>query len=214
MSAIVPITPTEVMPAIAPEHRQASYPQIFQLCQARAYGELAQMLNHYRTFLTQEFNQGAIACSVDQHIALDASLRQLEGRAGDLAIALEQNTASLDANTTTLGYNTHQLSRLNDNLEAYLSQPQQQQTQQPIYIVNEVHARGGDGGRAIADSQSSSESETDGWGYGDPLWQWAIAVVVLLVAAVAITHSRPQPGPMRPPSAPAQQAPIDGAITL
>ena len=220
MSAIVPITPTEVMPAIAPEHRQASYPQVFQLCQAQAYGELAQMLNHYRTFLTQEFNQGAIAGGMDQHIALDSSLRQLERQAGDLAVALQQNTQALDANSGQLGMNTAQLSRLNQNLETYLAQPQQPQQPQPIYILNEVHGHGGGGGRAISDSQSQSSSETDanGWSYDarDFFGHLCVALVGLTIITFAVTNSRPQPGPMRPaaPAAPTQQAPIDGGIAL
>ena len=119
--------------------------------------------------------------------------------------------------------NTAQLSRLNNNLEAYLAQPQQPQQQpqqQPIYILNEVHAQGGDGGRAISDSQSQSSSETDadGWAYGarDVFGHLCVALVGLTIITFAVTNSRPQPGPMRPaaPAAPTQQAPIDGGIAL
>ena len=120
MSEIVPITPTEVMTAIAPEHQMEAYTPIWELCQANAYGQLAQMLSEYRAELLQDFNQGVIECTVDEHIQLDASLRALESRANGLAIALQENTTAITHNSTHLGANTEELARLNSNLEGFV----------------------------------------------------------------------------------------------
>ena len=88
----------------------------------------------------------------------------------------------------------------------------------PIYIFNEVHGHGGDGGQATSDSQSQSSSETDadGWRYGprEILGHLFVGLIGLTVITWAVTHSRPQPGPMRQPTAPAQQSSVNGAIAL
>ncbi|MEM9245230.1 MAG: hypothetical protein AAGA67_05765 [Cyanobacteria bacterium P01_F01_bin.153] len=204
MGAIVPITPTEVLPAIHPEHQQASYGQIVELCQANAYGQLAQMLTEYRTFLTQEFNQGSITSNSSQHAELVTRIIGLQARAGDLAIAVQQNTQQLtvntgaiDLNTTQLDFNTQQLALLNNNIEAYMAMQRQQQScpVQPIQVqvFNEVH---GHGGRANADSKS--ESATDGEGSSRSwLMFWATLVVTIIAVAttVDIYSSRPTSRP-------------------
>ncbi|MGD1938356.1 MAG: hypothetical protein ACFCA4_12490 [Cyanophyceae cyanobacterium] len=205
---IVPITPDQVLPAIHPDHHQGSYGQIVQLCQAQAYGELAQMLQGYRAFLTQEFNKGAIAASSDQHAQLVGQIIALQGRANNLAAAVQQNTQQLsmatqaiNQNTDQLGMSNQQLNRLNNNLEAYLqSQAQQQLRPQPpvqVHILNEVHGHGGDGGRAIADSKSESQSDSPGWGWSvADLWV-TLVVAVLFVGLVGAIQQMGQP-PQRP----------------
>ena len=214
MTQIVPIQPTEVLPAIHPDHQQGSYGQIVQLCHAQAYGELAQMLQGYRTFLTQEFNRGSIATNPSQHSAIVGNIIALQNRAGELAAAVQHNTSAVADNTAQLGLNTQQLTRLNDNLETYFYQQQTQLPPQPtnVYIVNEVHGHGGGGGRATADSTSESKSNSDGgsWG-GFELLSFVLALLVFLSAiAATANYGRSRERQQVPASAPTQSLPRGG----
>ena len=215
-STPAPLTPVEILPAIHPAHHSQAYPQVLELCQAQAWGQLTEVLTQYRSYLAQELNSGSILCSGAQHEQLVGNILALQSRAGELVNVLQHNTVAIDANNQALGSNTHQLNRLNNNLEAYLAQSQPPQPAQPIYILNEINAYGGEGGRAIShstsDSQSTAESDGGGGGYGEASQvALGIAIVVVIAAAVGITHSRPQPGPMQTAPPPAQESPVDGA---
>ena len=192
MSGIVPITPTEVMTAIAPEHQMEAYAPVWELCQANAYSQLAQMLSEYRAELLQEFNQGVIDCTIDEHIRLDASLRGLESRANSLAIALQDNTTAIAHNSHHLDANTSELAQLNEQLGGLIILQQQQlsRPQPPVYLNVDVNA--------TSDSRSESQGG-GGWEFWAWDWTtWGIAVAVLAIVAMAVTHSRPVPGPMVP----------------
>ena len=190
--ALVPLSETEVMGAIHPAHYQEAFNPVMELCQAQAYGQLAQMLSEYRAELLQDFNQGVLECTVDEHIQLDASLRALESRANGLAIALQENTTAIAHNSHQLNANTGQLTELNDRLGMLLLLQQQQMShpRPPVHLNVEVNAS--------ADSHSDSQGG-GGWEFWAWDWTtWGIAAAVLAIVAMAVTHSRPVPGPMVP----------------